>query len=68
MKQFRPQLLELGEVVSDWGMQVVCLTVTLALEDELEFFRRMRLSKDYLLLFWERITHYKLAITQPGLL
>ncbi|KAF4436754.1 putative ATP-dependent DNA helicase Q1 [Fusarium austroafricanum] len=55
-KQFRPQLLELGEVVNDWGVQVVCLIATLALDDEPEFFRRMRLSKAYLLLFRERTT------------
>ncbi|KAH7199259.1 P-loop containing nucleoside triphosphate hydrolase protein [Fusarium oxysporum] len=69
-RQFRPQLLQLGEVVNDWGVQVVCLTATLALDDEPEFFRRMKLSKDHLLLFRERTTRknirYRVEIVDSG--
>ncbi|RFN54793.1 putative ATP-dependent dna helicase q1 [Fusarium flagelliforme] len=69
-RQFRPQLLQLGEVVNNWGVQVVCLTATLALDDEPEFFRRMKLSKDHLLLFRERTTRknirYRVEIVDSG--
>ncbi|KAH6982534.1 P-loop containing nucleoside triphosphate hydrolase protein [Ilyonectria destructans] len=54
--QFRPQLLKLGGVVSEWGVQVVCLTATLAIDDQREFFRRTKLPVNRILLFRERTT------------
>lgn len=42
--KFRPQLLELGGAIREWGVQTVFLTVTLPLRDEGAFFRVARIS------------------------
>lgn len=49
---------------------MVCLTATLALDDKPEFFRRIKLSKDHLLLFRERTRRknirYRVEIVDGG--
>ncbi|RSL82730.1 hypothetical protein CEP52_016890 [Fusarium oligoseptatum] len=54
--QFRPQMLELGRVLNEWGVQKVFLTATLPPEEEGRFFEVTGLPANRVKIFQSRTT------------
>ncbi|KJZ70997.1 hypothetical protein HIM_09608 [Hirsutella minnesotensis 3608] len=60
-QKFRRQMLELGGVLREWGVQTVFLTATLPPKDEAAFFSIAKLPADRVKMFRSRTTRKNIA-------
>ncbi|KAJ3469903.1 hypothetical protein MRS44_000002 [Fusarium solani] len=68
--QFRPQLMELGRVLNEWGVQKVFLTATLPPDEIGRFFEVVGLSASRVKVFRSRTTRpnigYRVVVVRPA--
>ncbi|KAH7199130.1 P-loop containing nucleoside triphosphate hydrolase protein [Fusarium flagelliforme] len=63
---FQPQIAQLGKVLQDFGVPVICLTATLKPVQEMEFFQLMRFMPQRVIMFRELTTRKNIEYRVDG--